>query len=228
MKQGILYGVSVGPGDPELLTLKAVRILGEADVVAVPSSGGEQGVAHRIVERYLAGKELLECPTPMTHDEETLREAHEATADAICAHLAAGRTVAYVCLGDISIYSSYSYIQDFVRARGFETEIVPGVPSFCAAAAALSVPLCQAEERLIIAPSSGKDLDELLDMPGNKVLMKLGRGLGSLRQSLANRGLADHASLVEQVGMPGERVTARLADADEGASYLSLVIVRER
>ena len=139
MRAGTLYGVSVGPGDPELMTVKAVRVIREADVVALPDAGGTELTAASIAGGLLQGKERLLCPTPMSRDRDAVRAAHEATADQICALLDGGKAVAYLCLGDISLYSSFSYVCDVVRGRGYATQVVPGVTSLSAAAATLGV-----------------------------------------------------------------------------------------
>ena len=224
---GKLYGVSVGPGDPELLTLKAVRAIEEADVVAVPNIGHKRQTAYEIAEAYLDGKELLDCPTPMTKDRAAAEAAYEKVADDLCVLLDAGKSVAYLCLGDIGIYSTYMYVHDIVAARGYETEIVPGVTSFSATAATLGIALCEGPERLLIAPVMASDVDDILDVPANKVFMKSGSALGELRDKLAARGLLEGASMVANCGLPDERVYPRFADADADADYFSVVIVKD-
>lgn len=225
---GKLVGVSVGPGDPELLTLAAVRAIREADVVAVPDSGSGRQTAREIASPYLGGKPLLECPTPMSHDRADAKSAYRETAERICERLDAGETVAYLCLGDISVYSSYLYVHDLVAARGHECEIVPGVTSFSAAAARLGISLCEGRERLLVSPGSAGDLDVDLGAPVTRVFMKAGSSLEELTRALAARGLAERASLVENCGMPGERVITHLSDADGGGEpgYFSVVIVK--
>ena len=227
MARGILYGVSVGPGDPELLTLKAARIIGEADVIALPDAGNGPGTAYGIAKRLLEGKELVRCAVPMTRDCSALEEAHRRAADQLCGLLDKGLCVAYLCLGDVSVYSSYHHLHELVVSRGYEAQVIPGVTSFCAAAARMGVPLCQGSEWLLVAPAEPDLLDEALDVPGAKVLMKSGRAVGALREKLANRGLLDGTSLVSECGLPGERVYERIEDAPEDAGYLSLAIVRD-
>lgn len=222
--RGILFGVSVGPGDPELLTLKAVRVIRSADVIAIPDAGHGPGTAYRIAKEHLTGKELLTCPTPMSNDADMTARAHELAAESICSLLAQGKDVAYLCLGDVSVYSSYHHVQRLVVARGFGAQVIPGVTSFCAAAARLGVPLCSGDERLLIAPLATADTDELLDLPANKALLKPQGKVRQLRQALEQRGMLEHATLVERCGMPDERILPRLERADD-AGYLSVVIV---
>ena len=227
MTRGILYGVSVGPGDPELLTLKAVRIIEEADVIALPDAGNGPGTAYGIAKRLLEGKELVRCVVPMTRVRSVLEEAHRKAADQLCELLDKSLSVAYLCLGDVSIYSSYHYLHELVVSRGYQAQVVPGVTSFCAAAARMGVPLCQGSEWLLVAPAKPERLDEALDVPATKVLMKSGRAVVALREKLANRGLLDSASLVSECGLPSERIYERIEDAPEDVGYLSLAIVRK-
>lgn len=228
MKRGVLYGVSVGPGDPELLTLKAVRAIERADVVAVPDIGHKRRTAYSICEERLGGKELLDCSTPMTRDRSLAQAAYERVADDVCALLDEGKSVAYLCLGDIGVYSTYAYVHDIVVARGYEAQIIPGVTSFSASAAKLGTALCLGSERLVVAPASSASIDDVLDMRATKVFMKSGKQLGELQRKLADRGQLDRASMVANCGLPDERVYERFADvdADGDADYFSVVIVK--
>ena len=228
MKRGVLYGVSVGPGDPELLTLKAVRAIERADVVAVPDIGHKRRTAYSICEEYLGGKELLDCSTPMTRDRSLAQAAYERVAGDICALLDEGKSVAYLCLGDIGVYSTYAYVHDIVVARGYEALIIPGVTSFSASAAKLGTALCLGSERLVVAPASSASIDDVLDMRATKVFMKSGKQLGELQRKLAERGQLDRASMVANCGLPDERVYERFADvdADGDVDYFSVVIVK--
>lgn len=221
-----MYGVSVGPGDPELLTLKAVRVIREADAVAVPNIGHKRQTAYDIAAAYLEGKELIDCSTPMTKDRSVVLAAYEKIADDLCAALDEGKTVAYLCLGDIAIYSSYIYVHDIVVSRGYDAEIVPGVTSFSACAARLGMALCEGPERLVVAPVMAADVDEILDVPANKVFMKSGRAIVELRDKLAVRGMLDGASMVANCGLPDEKVFEHLADIDDDGDYFSVVIVK--
>ena len=137
MNRGKLYGVGVGPGDPELLTLKARRILLEADVVAVPDKGSGEKTALNIVKDVVEGKNLRPCPTPMVRDKALLDGCYEEIAARICALLDEGKNVAFITLGDPTLYSTYIYVHKKVLARGYDAELIPGVPSFCAVAARL-------------------------------------------------------------------------------------------
>ena len=223
---GKLYGVGVGPGDPELLTLKAVRVLREADVVLVPDSVKADKTALHIASAYLQNKTVETVTTPMVRDKAVVDAAYTAAAGRICALLDQGKQVAFLTLGDPTVYSTYMYIHEKVLARGYDVEVVPGVPSFCAAAARLNLSLCQGSEPLLIIPAS-HGAEELLDVKANKVFMKAGKSILELQSQLRDRGLLDHAAMVENCSMENERVYPRFADLQEASGYFSLVIAKE-
>lgn len=222
---GKLWGVGVGPGDPELLTVKAVRVLREADVVIVPDASSGDKVALNIAKDYLKGKQIQFVKTPMVRDKAVMDAAHEQAADTISALLDDGKQVAFLTLGDPAIYSTYMYIHQKVLRRGYAVEVVPGIPSFCAAAARLNQSLCLGREPLIIIPAS-HDQNDLMDLPGNKVFMKAGRSILELQQALAEKGLLEGASMVENCSMENEHVYPHFADLKEPSGYFSLVIVK--
>jgi len=223
---GTFYGIGAGPGDPELLTLKAIKAIKECDVIAAPDSGSERQTALDIAREYITGKQVLSLDMPMTHDEKTLKEARSRAADIICRELSAGKNVGFLTLGDPMLYSTYSYLHRLVSARGFSARAIPGVTSFCAAAAALGEPLCEGGEALHVIPASYADLDGALDLPGTKVLMKSGKKLSGAIELLKEKNLLSNALLAERVGMEGERLVFELNE-EEGAGYFSVVIVKE-
>lgn len=226
MKQGILYGVGVGPGDPELLTLKAVRILKEADVIAVPASGEGKKTAFSIAAAYIEGKPILECEMPMLRDREKLNRSYDKTAERIAGLLDDGLVVAFITLGDPSIYSTFTYLHRRLDQKGYRTAWVPGVPSFCAAAAALNRPLCEGSEMLHIIPAS-HGAEEGLSLSGTRVVMKAGKDLNTVVKALHVRGEAERAGLVECCGMQQERIVPSLAGFQGESSYFSLIVVKE-
>ena len=154
---GKLYGVGVGPGDPELLTLKALRLVKEAEVIALPGEIPEDTVAFKIVEGAypeLGKKELLAVPFPMSKDPKVLKSYHDAGAEKVKAVLDQGKDVVFLTLGDPTVYSTYIYIQRIVKKCGYDAEIINGVPSFCAVAAKLGDSLADRSEQLHIIPSN--------------------------------------------------------------------------
>lgn len=225
-EKGTLYGVSVGPGDPENLTLRAVRVLKAADVIAAPSMGRNRQTALGIVADYIAGKPVVDCVTPMSKDPAVIAQAHDRIADDLCALLDEGKSVAFITLGDVGVYSTYYYTHARVAARGYRTEVVPGVTSFCDAAARLGRPLCLGAEPLLIVPVSTGNAEALLDLPANKVFMKAGRDLGELRETLAARGELDDTAAVANSGLPREQVCEKFADLDVDSGYFSVVLYR--
>ena len=207
MKRGILYGVGVGPGDPELITRKAQRIIAQAAVLAVPDKGSGEKTALTIAGELAEGKEILLCDAPMVRDEAALDAAYEANADRVCALLDGGKDVAFLTLGDPTVYSTYLYLHRKVTARGYEAEIIPGVPSFCAVAARLGAALCEKSERLLIVPASHKDVDDCLDVDANLVFMKAGREIGALKEKLAEKGLLERRPWWPTAAWRGRRST---------------------
>lgn len=226
--KGILYGVGVGPGDPELMTAKAIRLLRECDAVAAPKSADGRQTALDIASPYIGqDKTILLFDMPMTHDRQARNASHDAAADALCALLDEGKTVVFLTLGDPTIYSTYWYVHKRVAARGYAAELVPGVPSFCAAAAAMGRALCEDGEMLHIIPASHGREREGLALPGSKVLMKAGRGVLRVRDELRESGQLEQAALVERCGMEGERVICDLDELDEPSGYFSIILVKE-
>lgn len=228
-KIGRLYGLGVGPGDPELMTLKAVRLVRECDIIAIPASGKETNVAFEIARGAvpeIEAKELLEVSMPMVREESRLRESHDNAAEAVIAELKKGKDVAFLTLGDPSIYSTYIYIHNRVAAKGYETEIVPGIPSFCAVSARLNEGLTEASEALHVIPASYDGIEEALALKGTRVLMKSGKSIGKVKAILSQMEPQPEVKMVERCGMPGERIFCRLADLDEEAGYFSILVVK--
>jgi len=228
LEKGIFYGVSVGPGDPELITLKAINAVRGCEVIAAPKTRGGDEIALDILSAAtpLDGKEILRIDFAMTRDPEKLRSSHEQAAAQITEKLAAGKNVAMPNLGDVSVFSTYCYIADLVREKGYEAVAIPGVTSFCASAAKLGVSLTTMNEPLHIIPAGGFPLEEALSLPGRKVLMKAGRSLAQVKEALRERGLYDRASLVENCGLPGEKVCPSLDDAGGDTGYFATIIVK--
>ena len=230
VKKGTLYGVGVGPGDPELLTLKAVRLLQRCPVIAAPRTKSGEALALDIVSRALPleGKTILPLYFSMERDKVLIRAAHEKAADAIQLHLDAGEDVAMLNLGDVSIYATWGYLMDLLRERGYETAMIPGVPSFCAAAARLDATLVSWGSPLHIIPLGREPLEAGLTLPGAKVLMKAGSRLPELVEALRQTRQLDSAVLVENCGLPGERVCTDLSRCPEDTGYFATVIVKEK
>ncbi|WP_458861649.1 precorrin-2 C(20)-methyltransferase [Acidaminobacterium chupaoyuni] len=229
MDKGKFYGVAVGPGDPELMTLKAVRVLNECEVVAAPETKGEKTLALDIASGAvdLSGKELVTLQFLMTKDPQKLEENHRLQAEKIMRCLEEGKSVAMLNLGDVSIYSTFSYLLEQIKQAGYETQVIPGVPSFCAVAALLQQSLTVMNKPLHIIPAGHEGLEESLDLPGTKVLMKTGKAMPLVRRALKERGLYEKASLVQNCGLPEQHICRSLDEADDSIGYFTTIVVKD-
>ena len=217
--KGILLGVGVGPGDPELLTLKAMRAIQAADVIACPEINGRPGHACMIAEKAvpeITRKERLLLSFPMSDGKH--KEAHLKAADQIKEVLNAGMNVAFLTLGDPGLYSTFSYISDIILQDGYDVRIVSGVPSFCAASAKLRVPLAEGKESVLL--SAG----EVQDFSGTQIVLKAGSRLSQLKENI--RSMGKTAWLIENCGMEGERIYCGADSFPDEAGYFSLMIVK--
>lgn len=221
--RGKFFSVGTGPGDPKLITYRAVETICRCDVIAVPDSGAGENVVLAIVAEHIQGKEIVTCDMPMIRDKEKLVAYHRASAAKLAAYLDKGRDVAFLTLGDPTIYSTTMYVHQKLQEMGYETEIIPGVPSFCAVAAKLNIPLCEGGEMLHIIPASYPNVSEALTYRGNKVLMKSGKSMAKTKALLAGK----KAMAVECCGMAKERIHWDLTDLDESSSYFSVIVVKE-
>lgn len=227
--KGKLYGVGVGPGDPELLTLKALRLIRENPVIAVPGEDIRASVAYQIVKgayEALDEKTLLPVAMPMTKDPAVLETNHEKAAGDVEAYLGQGKNVVFLTLGDPTVYSTYLYVHKRILARGYEAEIVSGITSFCAVAARLNMGLVERDEPLHVIPATyqADGMDQVLKLPGTKVLMKTGRKMAQVRESIQKSG--QQAVMIENCGMPGERIFEGAENIPEKSGYYSLIIVK--
>ncbi len=224
--KGCLYGVGVGPGDPELMTLKAVRMIKENHIIALPGAKPEETAAYQIAAAAvpeLARKRLLSVYMPMTHDREEQRKWHQKGAESIEPYLKEGQNVVYLTLGDPAVYSTFFYIQRILEERGYPTQLVSGVPSFCAAAARANIPLSVWNESLHIFPAAHSRMEQLPDT-GTCVFMKAGSRLKQVKEIIAQSGR--DGVMVENCGMDKEQICRHLEDMPDGAGYYSLVIAR--
>ncbi|MDY3366507.1 precorrin-2 C(20)-methyltransferase [Zhenhengia yiwuensis] len=225
--KGKLYGVGVGPGDPKLMTYKAVETIQKCQVVAVPKSGNSEQVALNIAKEFIKNQILIDCYMPMIRDKEALRKQHEEVVSELKGYLDKGQDIAFLTLGDPTIYSTYMYIHRLIKEMGYETEIIPGISSICSVAAALNDSLCEGSDCLHIIPASYKGKEDYLDLEGTKVLMKTGKSMEKVKQHLKEKGLYERAQAVECASMPNEKIHESL-DTVEESSYFSVIVVKER
>ena len=225
---GILYGVGVGPGDPRLMTFLAADTIRKCQVLAVPAKTKEQAVSYQIARGLLPEldkKECLALAVPMTKNRDVLNEAYERAADLAEEQLKAGKDVACLTLGDPTVYSTYIYLHRIIKARGYEAQIISGVPSFCAVSARLGESLADRSEQLHIIPSA-YGVEEALQLSGTKVLMKAGSKMEAVKKSLQNQNAK--AVMVENCGMENEKIYRETEQIPREAGYYSLIVVKEQ
>lgn len=221
------YSVGTGPGDPQLITYKAVEVIKKCDIIAVPNSGASSNAVLKIVDEHIKGKEVVYCDMPMIRDKQKLDEYHKASAQSLAKYLDEGKSVAFLTLGDPTIYSTPMYVHQKLQAMGYDTEVISGVPSFCAVAAKLNIPLCEGGELLHIIPASYKDVEHAIEYTGNKVLMKSGKSMGKIKKLIANTENVK-AQAVECCGMENEKTHDTIDTIDENSSYFSVIVVKEK
>lgn len=221
---GTLYGVSVGAGDPEQMTLKAERIINECYVIAAPVTSNEKSAALSIAEQVcdISGKTIVNLKFTMSRDREILRKSHEDIASALIEYLDYGEDIAYITIGDISVYSTFSYIAEIIRSRGYTVETCAGVPSFCAAASAVGEPLVLGAEPLIVIPAGCEDLEKLCSLNGTKVNMKSGRSIADIKAKLCGK----QAFAVENCGYPDQRIYESLDEIGDDCGYFTTIVIK--
>jgi precorrin-2/cobalt-factor-2 C20-methyltransferase len=231
---GHLYGVGVGPGDPELMTIKSRRILEGCPVVAHFAAPRREGNAWSIIESFVTAEQtVLRLEYPVTTEslepgdyERRMSEFYDRSAAAIAAKLDAGLDVAVVCEGDPFFYGSYMYIHQRL-AGTYASTVIPGVTSFSAASAAAGAPLVSMNETLTVLPGvlpPGQLKDVLANVEA-AVVMKVGRHLGEVRDTVATAGLAEQSIYVERASSTRERVIPLVDTVGVDAPYFSLVLI---
>ncbi len=225
---GTLYGLGIGPGDPELITLKALRILKSVPVVAYPAPEEGDSLARAIAAPHLGGGQTeIAIRTPMTPGNFPADDVYDRYAAEIAAHLREKRDVAVLCEGDPFLYGSFMYI--FARLAGdHPVEVVPGVSSLGAVAASAGRPLVSRNQVLTIvpAPLDEDELERRLSGTDAAAVMKVGRHLEKVKRVLARLGLDNGATYVEHASMSDERICPLAEVPDGAAPYFSMILVR--
>ena len=227
---GTLYGLGIGPGDPELITLKALKYLRAAPVLAYPAPLKGKGLARRIAGPHLPGEQAeIVIRTTYEKNRQPAEAAYDLAAEEVAEHLDAGRDVALLCLGDPFLYGSFQYL--FARlGRRFPVEVVPGVSALAAGSAAAKLALTTGNDCLALVPAT---LDEdiiaaRLEGFDAAVIVKVGRHFAKLYGLLSRLGMVEKARYVERVSMVEERVLP-LAEVDaDSASYFSMILLHNR
>ncbi len=223
---GKLYGVGLGPGDPELMTLKAHRLIGAADVIAYPALVGGESFARTIALGAMTEDvEEIMIPVPMTVERGPAQMAYDTGAAAIAQRLETGKNVVVLCEGDPFFYGSFMYLFSRLSER-FETEVVPGVTSITACAAALGQPLTARNEVLTIIPGPMNEalMQERIKAADAVAIMKVGRHLPKIRRVLEALNLSQNAGYIERATLENQ-IVAPLADAPETAPYFSMILI---
>ena len=224
--RGVLYGVGLGPGAPDLITLRAARLIEGAQVVAYPTLAGAESFARRIAADLIApGAEEIVMDVPMSVDRAPAQAAYDDGAARIAAALDAGRDVVCLCEGDPFFYGSFMYLYARLSAR-YRVEVVPGVTSITACAARAGMPLAARNERLTVLPGPlpEEELRARIDGAESVVIMKVGRHLSKIRAVIDALGLTAQAVYVERATLAEERVLP-LAEAPDKAPYFSMILL---
>ena len=223
---GTLFGVGVGPGAPDLVTLRAARLIEGAQVIAYPTLAGGESFARAIVADLIPqGAREIVMDVPMTVARSPAQEAYDAGAAEIAEALEAGQDVVCLCEGDPLFYGSFMYLLARLR-DGFAVEVVPGITSVTAAAARAALPLVARNERLTVLPGPLPEAELLARIEGAEAvaIMKVGRHLPKIRAVFDRLGLTARATYLERVSLPDERVLP-LAEAPDRAPYFSMILM---
>ena len=225
--RGTLYGIGVGPGDPELMTIKAWKLISSIPVIAYPRPDGGESLARRITRPFVPEEAIeLELTIPMRIEREPARAAYDAAAAAIAAHLDEGRHVGFLCAGDPLFYGSFMYLLE--RLKGdYRTVIIPGVTSPSAAAASLGRPLAARADVLKVIPATAgmERLQSELESADAAAIIKIGRHFDQVRAVIERAGLGDRAFVVAAASS-GDEIVSTLADLPAGAKpYFSTILI---
>src|SRR5262249_43162070 len=224
---GTFYGVGVGPGDPELLTLKAWRLISQVPVIAYPAANGNDSLARSIAAPFIPEDVTeLAIAVPMRREREPAQQAYDAAAQVIADHLDQGRDVVFLCEGDPLFYGSFAYLLTRL-AQNYPTEVVPGIVSITACAAAVGRPLAARNDILKVLPGT-LDAQRLKDEIASSdaiAIMKVGQHFEKIRGVLNELGLTGRATVIEKATRDDERITP-LADVPEGERpYFSTILI---
>ncbi|MEE3717226.1 precorrin-2 C(20)-methyltransferase [Tumidithrix elongata RA019] len=229
---GKFYGIGVGPGDPELLTIKGFRILREVDAIAFPAGrDGKPGMAEAIASKFIQPhQQQIPLSLPVVQDNSVLRVAWQTAVINLVPYLRQGKSLAFIAEGDVSFYSSFTYMMLGLKAKcpDLEIEIVPGISSPLAAAAVVGIPLTIWSDKLAVLPALNSilDLENALDWAEVIVLMKISNTYAQIWEVLRSRDLLNHSHVVAWATLTKQRIWSNLADYPHLVPpYASLLIV---
>ena len=225
---GVLYGVGVGPGDPELITLKSLRLIKSTEVIAYPKLKGSKSFARNIIEEFIdLPKVEIAIEIPMTVNRLPAQRAYDAAAQKISTNLNMGENVVFLCEGDPFFYGSFMYMHSRLYKK-YLVEIIPGVSSMTACAAMAKKPLAARNEVLTVLPGplSKKELERRLADNNSSAIMKVGRHIKKIKSVIDRLGLMDSSLYIERASLKEQKVL-KLIDAPEVAPYFSMVLVNK-
>lgn len=231
--KGHFYGVGVGPGDPELLTLKAVKVIKEADIIIAPKTEKKgDSIALAIARDYIKDTaQVVNLIFPMVNKEASLSDAWESNKETIYTYLKAGKKVVFLTLGDPMLYSTYMYVYRLLEDSDYPITTIPGITSFCSIASKMGIPLAEGEEVLTIVPAtnSEEELDKAIASSDNLVLMKVYKNFPEVVEKLKSAGRFAKTVLVSKCGLPDEEIIYDLEKAvqeNKKINYLSTMIAK--
>lgn len=228
---GIVYGVGVGPGNPELMTLMSVRVIRESDVIFLPVADKEKChafVTAREAVKEIEQKEIIGMDFPMTRDENVLQKAYETIACKMQEKLEEGKNISFLTIGDVTIYSTFCYVAEILKNKGYIVEFINGVPSFAAVCATLGIPMAEQEEEIHIIPAS-YEIEESFLLNGTKVYMKSGRKLSELISKLKlleqTRSISVYG--IANCSMENQKIAYSLEELEALEGYLVTIILKD-
>ena len=226
-KKGTLYGVGVGPGDPDLITLKAARLISNAKTVAYPAPEGGDSFARNIAKAHISsGTKEISIAVPMRPERKAAQDAYDVGAVDVRKELEAGNDVVFLCEGDPFFYGTFMYLYDRL-AGDFDTDVIPGVTSIVACACRLKQPLVSRNDVLTVlaGPMSDDALEARLKLGGSFAIMKVGRHLPRLRALLEKLDLMKRAGYVERATLDNEKAIPLAELEDATAPYFSMILI---
>ncbi|WP_196602389.1 precorrin-2 C(20)-methyltransferase [Pectinatus frisingensis] len=227
---GIFYGIGVGPGDPELLTMKAIKTLEKVDVIIAPKTEKKDGsVALSIAKPYLKSTvSIVYQVFPMIAHFEESPQSWQKNKEEILALLNQGKNVAFLTLGDPMFYSTYIYVYRLLKTEQIVIETIPGVPAFCAIAGRLEYPLVEGNDIISIIPATAKPekIAKTLAASDNVVIMKVYKNFDQIVSILKDNGLVDNAVMVSRCGLPDEACIDDIEQVKKVPNYLSTILTR--
>ncbi len=231
--KGKMYGIGVGPGDSELMTVKAARLVSEADVILTPKTEKKDGsVALTIAQPYISEKtEIVPVMFPMNLNDEW-SDAWEEVKNVVVSYLDAGKDIVFLTLGDPMFYSTYMYVYRLVKEAGHDIETIPGITAFCAIGSHLGYPIVENEEILTIIPATApkEKIDAALAACDDAVIMKVYKRFDKIQELLIKHDMADNGVMISRIGLDDEKVVKGLADMDPNAdlNYLTTILTKKK